>query len=199
MNHLKTFENFDNLPIAKYELEEDQVDDLYENFEKFIENWEADNNKQLLPKEIVSMFTEDKNGEISEDFVDFLQYLESNTDWFNFKLMDKIKNDLNIIITKMGFYFDYDEDDEDEFAQDDPEWPYETNQEPSEVLDDDSEDEDEIEKFRKKTYSKEPKMNIDDILDKIGKSGYDSLSDEEKQFLSKQESKITKFSKFKEK
>ena len=34
MKHLKTFESFEeNIPIAKFQLEEDQVDDLHEQFE----------------------------------------------------------------------------------------------------------------------------------------------------------------------
>jgi hypothetical protein len=40
-------------------------------------------------------------------------------------------------------------------------------------------------------------MSLDDILDKINDSGYDSLTDEEREFLSKQESRITRFNKFK--
>ena len=40
-------------------------------------------------------------------------------------------------------------------------------------------------------------MSIDEILDKIGASGYDSLSDEEREFLSKQEGrKILGFGRF---
>ena len=44
MKHLKTFESFeDNIPIAKFELEENQVDDLHEQFDRFIEDWEIQN------------------------------------------------------------------------------------------------------------------------------------------------------------
>ena len=39
-------------------------------------------------------------------------------------------------------------------------------------------------RYRKQLLSEQKK--IDDILDKIGQSGYESLSDEEKNFLSKQ-------------
>jgi hypothetical protein len=40
-------------------------------------------------------------------------------------------------------------------------------------------------------------MSVDEILDKISSSGYDSLTDEEREFLSKQEGrKILGFGKF---
>jgi hypothetical protein len=40
-------------------------------------------------------------------------------------------------------------------------------------------------------------LNVDEILDKISASGYESLTDEEKEFLSKQESRIVRFGNFK--
>ena len=40
-------------------------------------------------------------------------------------------------------------------------------------------------------------MSLDEILDKINDFGYDSLSDEEKEFLSKQEKKVVGFKDFK--
>jgi hypothetical protein len=196
MKHLKKFENFEDLPIAKYELEENQVDDLHEQFERFIEDWEVQNKEQLSPEEMQNMFAEDEKGELSEEFVKFLQYLEDNTDWFDFKMMHKVRNDLAIIVAKMGIDYGEDEEDDFEFAEDDPNWPYEKPEE-SEELTYSEDDDDDIEQLRQKTYSKEPKMSLDDILDKINASGYDSLSDEEKEFLSKQESRIIKFENFK--
>jgi hypothetical protein len=197
MKHLKKFENFEDLPIAKYELEENQVDDLHEQFERFIEDWEVQNKEQLSPEEMQNMFAEDEKGELSEEFVKFLQYLEDNTDWFDFKMMHKVRNDLAIIVAKMGIDYEEDEEDDFEFAEDDPNWPYEKPEESEELTYSEDDDDDDIEQLRQKTYSKEPKMSLDDILDKINASGYDSLSDEEKEFLSKQESRIIKFENFK--
>jgi hypothetical protein len=198
MKHLKTFESFEeNIPIAKFQLEEDQVDDLHEQFERFIEDWETQNKEQISHKEMQDMFTEDDKGELSDEFVKFLHYLEDNTSWFNFNLMDKVRNDLSIIVAKSGI--DYEEDEDDfEFAQDDPEWPHESPEETGEFADPQSEEEDDIEELRQRTFSKEPQMSLDDILDKINDSGYDSLTDEEREFLSKQEGKkILGFGKFK--
>jgi hypothetical protein len=196
MKHLKKFESFEeNIPVAKFQLEEDQVDDLHEQFESFIESWESQNKEQLSAREMQDMFAEDEKGELSDEFVKFLHFLEDNTSWFNFNLMDKVRNDLAIIVAKMGI--DYEEDEDDfEFAQEDPEWPHESTEESDEFADPDMEDDDEIEQLRQKTFSKEPQMNIDEILDKISASGYDSLTDEEKEFLSKQESRIIRFGKF---
>ncbi len=196
MKHLKKFENFDNIPVAKYELEDHQVDDLHEQFELFVEDMEMDRGEAISHEELTDIFSVDDKGEISDDFVRFLDYLEENTDWFDFKMMDKVKNDLAIIIAKEGIDYEEDEDDFD-WAEDDPNWPYEKEEGgvamPSEV----EEEEDEIEQLRQKTFSKEPQMNIDDILDKINDSGYDSLTEEEKEFLKQQESKrITKFKDF---
>jgi hypothetical protein len=196
MKHLKTFENFGNIPVAKYLLEEDQVDDLHEQFDRFIEDWEMRNKEQLSAREMQDMFAEDEKGELSNEFVEFTKYLEENTDWFDYNLMDKVRNDLAIIVAKMGIDYEEDEDDYD-FAEDDPEWPYEKPEDSGEFAEPDMEEEDEIEQLRQKTYSKEPQMNIDDILDKINTSGFDSLSDEEKEFLSKQESRIIGFKNFK--
>lgn len=196
MKHLKTFESFeDNIPVAKFQLEEDQVDDLHEQFESFIEDWQS-KNKELSHKEIENIFSDNENGELSDEFVEFLQYLEDNTSWFNFNLMDKVRNDLSIIVAKSGI--DYEEDEDDfEFAQDDPEWPHESSEESGEFADPDMGVEDDIEELRQKTFSKEPEMKLDDILDKINDSGYDSLTDEEREFLSKQEGrKILGFGKF---
>jgi hypothetical protein len=96
----------------------------------------------------------------------------------------------------MGIDYEEDEDDFD-FAQEDPEWPYESPEETSDFANPDMDDDDEIEKLRQNTYSKEPQMTLDDILDKINTSGYDSLTDEEREFLSKQEGrKILGFGKF---
>ncbi len=200
MKHLKTFENYENIPVAKYELEDDQVDDLHEQFELFVEDMENDRGEAIPHSELQDIFSVDDKGEISDDFVRFLDYLEANTEWFDYKMMDKVKNDLAIIVAKMGI--DYEDEDEDDFewAQDDPNWPYEQEeQEEQEILPLDSdEDDDEIEQLRQKTYSKSPEMNIDEILDKINDSGYESLTDEEKEFLSKQESKkILGFKRFK--
>ena len=197
MKHLKTFESFGEIPVAKYLLAEDQVDDLHEQFDRFIEDWEMRNKEQLSAREMQDMFAEDEKGELSNEFVEFTKYLEENTDWFDYKLMDKVRNDLAIIVAKMGIDYEEDEDDDFDFAQDDPEWPYEKPEETGEFADPDMEEDDEIEALRQKTYSKEPEMKLDDILDKINASGYDSLSDEEKEFLSKQESKITRFKNFK--
>jgi len=198
MKHLKKFENFENIPVAKFELEDHQVDDLHEQFELFVEDMEKDRGDALDHDELLDIFSVDDKGEISDDFVRFLDYLEENTDWFDFKMMDKVKNDLSIIIAKEGI--DYEEDEDDfEWAEDDPNWPYEKEEgelvNPTE--DEDEDEDDEIEQLRQKTYSKEPQMNIDDILDKINDSGYDSLTDDEKEFLKKQESKrITNFKDF---
>ena len=199
MKHLKTFESFeDNIPVAKFQLEENQVDDLHEQFEGFIEDWELQNKEQLSAREMQDMFAEDEKGELSDEFVKFLHYLEDNTDWFDFNMMDKVRNDLAIIVAKMGIDYEEDEDDDFEFAEDDPNWPYEQPEESEEPIHQEMEDEDDdIESLRQKTYSKEPEMSLDDILDKINASGYDSLTDEEKEFLSKQESRITKFENFK--
>ena len=196
MKHLKKFENFDNIPVAKYELEDHQVDDLHEQFEMFVEDMEKDRGDALNHEELLDIFSVDDKGEISDDFVRFLDYLEENTDWFDFKMMDKVKNDLAIIIAKMGI--DYEEDEDDfEWADDDPNWPYEKEEGEVAMPTEDEDEDDEIEQLRQKTYSKEPEMNIDDILDKINDSGYDSLTDEEKEFLKKQESKrITNFKDF---
>ena len=197
MKYLKKFESFEeNIPVAKFQLEEDQVDDLHEQFESFIESWESQNKEQLSAREMQDMFAEDENGELSDEFVKFLHFLEDNTSWFNFNLMDKVRNDLAIIVAKMGI--DYEEDEDDfEFAQEDPEWPHESPEE-GDFAEPDMEEEDEIEELRQRTFSKDPQMSLDEILDKINDSGYDSLSDEEKEFLSKQEGrKILGFGKFK--
>jgi len=196
MKHLKTFENYENLPVAKYQLSEDQVDDLHEQFERFIEDMETDRKEAISYEDLLDIFLVDDNGEISDDFVKFLDYLEANTDWFDFKMMDKVKNDLEIILSNMEY--DYEEEEEEtEWAQDDAEWPYEAPEETGEFADPQSEEEDEIEQLRQKTFSKEPQLNVDEILDKISASGYDSLTDEEKEFLSKQESKIVRFDQYK--
>ena len=196
MKHLRKFENFDNIPVAKYELEDHQVDDLHEQFELFVEDMEMDRGEAISHEELTDIFSVDDKGEISDDFVRFLDYLEENTDWFDFKMMDKVKNDLAIIIAKEGI--DYEEDEDDfEWAEDDPNWPYEKEEGEVAMPSEEDEEDDEIEELRQKTYSKEPQMNIDDILDKINDSGYDSLTDEEKEFLKKQESKrITNFKDF---
>ena len=99
----------------------------------------------------------------------------------------------------MGIDYEEDEDDDFEFAQDDPDWPYEKPEETAEFSEPEMEDDedDDIESLRQNTYSKQPEMKLDDILDKINDTGYDSLTDEEKEFLSKQESKITRFNNFK--
>ena len=197
MKHLKKFESFEeNIPVAKFQLEENQVDDLHEQFERFVEDMESDRKEALSYEELLDIFLVDDKGEISDDFVRFLDYLEANTDWFDFKMMDKVKNDLEIILSNMEY--DYEEDEEEtEWAQDDPEWPYESPEETGEFADPQSEEEDEIEQLRQKTYSKEPQLNVDEILDKISLSGYDSLTDEEKEFLSKKESRIVRFGNFK--
>ena len=196
MKHIKTFENYENLPVAKYQLSEDQVDDLHEQFERFIEDMETDRKEALSYEELLDIFLVDDNGEISNDFVRFLDYLEANTDWFDFKMMDEVKNDLEIILSNMEY--DYEEEEEEiEFAQDDAEWPYETPEEKGEFADPESEEDDEIEQLRQNTFSKEPQLNVDEILDKISASGYNSLTDEEKAFLSKQESRIVRFGKYK--
>jgi len=194
MKHLKKFESFEeNIPVAKFQLEEDQVDDLHEQFERFVEDMEVDRKESLSYEELLDIFLVDDNGEISDDFVKFLDYLESNTDWFDFKMMDKVKNDLGIILSNM----EYDYEEEEEWAQDDAEWPHESPEETGEFADPQSEEEDDIEQLRQKTFSKEPGLNVDEILDKISASGYDSLSDEEKEFLSKQEGrKILGFGRF---
>ena len=200
MKHLKTFESFEeNIPIAKFQLEEDQVDDLQEQFERFIEDWETQNKEKISHKEMQDMFTEDEKGELSDEFVKFLHFLEDNTSWFNFNLMDKVRNDLSIIVAKSGIDYEEDEDDFD-FAQDDPEWPYEAPEEgePGDFADPDMGEDDDIEQLRQMSFSKEPQMSVDEILDKINDSGYDSLTDEEREFLSKQEGKkILGFGKFK--
>ena len=197
MKHLKKFENFENIPVAKFQLEDHQVDDLHEQFELFVEDMEKDRGDALDHDELLDIFSVDDKGEISDDFVRFLDYLEENTDWFDFKMMDKVKNDLAIIIAKEGI--DYEEDEDDfEWAEDDPNWPYEKEEGELAAPTEGEDEEDEIEQLRQKTFSKEPQMNIDDILDKINDSGYDSLTDEEKEFLKKQESKrIVGFNKFK--
>ena len=181
MKHLKKFENFENIPVAKYELEDNQVDDLHEQFELFVEDMENDRGESMPHSELQDIFSVDDKGEISDDFVRFLDYLEANTEWFDYKMMDKVKNDLSIIIAKMGI--DYEDEDEEDFewAQDDPEWPYEAPEETGEFADPQSEEEDdEIEQLRQKTYSKSPEMNVDELLDKINDFGYDSLTDKEK-------------------
>ena len=76
MKHLKTFESFGNIPVAKYLLEEDQVDDLHEQFDRFIEDWEMRNKEQLSAREMQDMFAEDEKGELSNEFVEFTKYLE---------------------------------------------------------------------------------------------------------------------------
>ena len=196
MKHLKTFENYENLPVAKYQLSEDQVDDLHEQFERFIEDMETGRKEAISYEDLLDIFLVDDNGQISDDFVRFLDYLEANTDWFDFKMMDKVKNDLEIILSNMEY--DYEEEEEEtEFAQDDAEWPYESPEETGEFADPQSEEDDEIEQLRQKTFSKEPQLNVDEILDKISASGYDSLTDEEKEFLSKQESRIVRFGLYK--
>jgi hypothetical protein len=199
MKHLKKFESFEeNIPVAKFQLEEDQVDDLHEQFERFIEDWETQNKEQLSPKEMQDIFAEDEKGELSDEFVKFLHYLEDNTSWFSFNLMDKVRNDLSIIVAKSDINYEEEEDDFD-FAQDDPEWPHEAQEEEEsgEFADPDMGEDDDIEQLRQKTYSKKQKFNMDDILDKIGASGYDSLSYEEREFLSKQEGrKILGFGRF---
>ena len=158
MKHLKTFENYETPQVAKYQLEENQVDDLHEQFERFVEDMEMNRKEALSYDEILDIFLVDDKGEISDDFVRFLDYLQENTDWFNFKMMDKVKNDLGIILSKMEY--DYEEDKEEiEWAQDDPEWPYESpEEETGEFADPQSDEEDDIENLKNKTYSKEPKL-----------------------------------------
>jgi uncharacterized protein YihD (DUF1040 family) len=196
MKHLKKFESFEeNIPVAKFQLEENQVDDLHEQFESFVEDMERSKGESIDHKELQDIFSVDENGEISDDFVKFLDYLAENTDWFDFKMMDAVKNDIAIIVAKMGV--SYEDEDDFEWAQDDDEWPYEAPEETGEFAEPQSEEEDEIEQLRQKTFSKEPELNVDEILDKITASGYDSLTDEEKGFLSKQESRrILGFNKF---
>ena len=143
MNHLRTFENFENIPVAKFLLEEDQVDDLHEQFDRFIEDWEMRNKEQLSAREMQDMFAEDEKGELSNEFVEFTKYLEENTDWFSYNLMDKVRNDLSIIVAKMGIDYEEDEDDYD-FAEDDPEWPYEKPEDTGEFAQPDMEEEDDI-------------------------------------------------------
>jgi hypothetical protein len=198
MKHLKTFESFEeNIPHLKYELEENQVDDLHEQFENFVEDMERDRKEKIEHSELVDIFSVDDKGEISDDFVRFIDYLADNTDWFEYGMMDKVKNDVAIIVGKMGV--SYEEDDEDfEFAQDDPNWPYEKSDEPEPMDDIEEEEDDEIELFRQKSFDKDTQMSVDDILDKINASGYDSLTEEEKEFLKQQESrKIIGFNNFK--
>ncbi len=195
MKYLKIFEKFEGEPkIAKYQLEEDQIDDLQEQFESFVEDMERERKEQLSYEELLDIFLVDDKGEISDDFVRFLDYLESNTAWFDFKMMDKVKHDLEIILSHMEY--DYEEEEEDvEWAEEDPNWPYE--KEEGDLASEVEEETDEIEELRQKTYSKGPEMKLDDILDKINDLGYDSLTDEEKEFLRKQESKkITNFKDF---
>jgi hypothetical protein len=195
MKYLKIFEEFEGEPkIAKYQLAEDQIDDLHEQFESFVEDMERERKEELSYEELLDIFLVDDKGEISDDFVRFLDYLESNTNWFDFKMMDKVKHDLEIILSHMEY--DYEEEEEDvELAEEDPNWPYE--KEEGDLASEVEEETDEIEELRQKTYSKEPEMKLDDILDKINDLGYDSLTDGEKEFLRKQESKkITNFKDF---
>jgi hypothetical protein len=104
MKNLKKFEEFENNPnFAKYQLEDDQVDDLHEQFENFLEDMEKESGDKLSYDEILDFFIVDDQGKISDDFVRFLDYLESNTDWFDFKMMDKVKNDLEIILSNMEY------------------------------------------------------------------------------------------------
>ena len=72
MKHIKTFENYENLPVAKYQLSEDQVDDLHEQFERFIEDMETDRKEAISYEDLLDIFLVDDNGEISDDFVRFL-------------------------------------------------------------------------------------------------------------------------------
>lgn len=181
MKHLKYFEKFEeeDIPTAEYQLETNQIDDLNEEFEKFMDELQRDG-KKITEKEVLSIFLSDKSGEITDKFRDFLNQLEENTDWFDYRMMDKIKNDLSIIIGK-SFYED---DEDDDFAENDPDWPYEI--EDSDTLEDEFEEEDDIQNLRNKSVSK---MSIDDILDKINRSGYDSLTREERDFLDRSEKK----------
>jgi len=193
MKHLKKFENFENLPIAKFQLEENEVDDLHEQFDLFVEDMERSRGEAISHRELQDIFAVDEKGEISDDFVRFLDYLEENTDWFSYNLMDKVKNDVCIIVAKMGVDYE-DEMDDVEWAEDDPNWPYEEEESTFSEEDLDEEDEDDIETIK---YKSSTQLNLDDILDKINDSGYDSLTDEEKEFLQKQENKrISNFYKF---
>jgi hypothetical protein len=47
-----------------------------------------------------------------------------------------------------------------------------------------------IVEFIDENVGEEPELDVDDILDKIGKSGFDSLSKEEKEFLDKKSKDI---------
>ena len=102
MKHLKIYEEFENNSnVAKYQLEDNQVDDLHEQFDNFLEDMERQSGQKLTYDEILDFFIVDDNGQISDDFVRFLDYLEENTDWFNFEMMDKVKNDLEIILAHL--------------------------------------------------------------------------------------------------
>jgi hypothetical protein len=196
------FEEFEGeIPVAKYQLEEDQVDDLNEMFDLFVEEMEIDRKEKLTYKELLDIFSVDERDEISDDFVRFLDYLAENCPWFDYQkdLMDKIKNDLSIIIAKLGIDYDEDEDEDFEFAQDDPNWPYEKEESDTLHGDEDVED-DEIEQLRQKSmrrYSEEndTEKRKEEIFNKLADGK--PLSDEEKDFLSKMEKrKIFNFKRF---
>ena len=67
MKHLMKFENFENIPVAKFELEDHQVDDLHEQFELFVEDMEKDRGDALDHDELLDIFSVDDKGEISEE------------------------------------------------------------------------------------------------------------------------------------
>lgn len=216
MKHLKTFEShnrtsFGDTPEGDdfdenkqefaspdFQLEEDQVDDIYEKISQFVDRWEMKNNRVVTEDDLYDIFVVGDDNQLSDEFTKFLYELEEDSNWFNWdkETISKISHDLSVIIATQF------EGDELEFPEDDIEEEEEGDQDgDGEGFDfpEEGDESDEIEQLRQQTYSRESsELNMDDILDKINDSGYESLTDEEKEFLSKQESrKILGFKKFK--
>lgn len=196
MKHLRTFEKFDGegkIPVMNYLLEEDQVDELNDLFESFVEQMEIDRREKISHKELQDIFSVDERNEISDDFVRFLDYLSENTTWFNYKgdLPDKVKNDVAVIIAKLGVNYD-DEDDDFEFAEDDPNWPYEEEEGDFAKMDGDEEENDDINQLRQRSeerYKKEDDLERrkEEIFNKLADGK--PLTDDEKDFINKMENK----------
>lgn len=81
MKHLKLFEAFQN------ELTEDQSEDLNEIFFEFVKN------KNLDPDEAKEYFTPG-----TQNFANFLQHLEDETNWFDYTQMDGVLLELSNLL-----------------------------------------------------------------------------------------------------
>jgi len=204
MKHLRIFEDFENeMPEGEISTDENklkdyQIDELNQYFEEFVESMERDRKGKVDNSELVDIFSVDDKGEISDDFVRFLDYLAENATWFNYDMMDEIKNEIAIIVGKMDI--DYEDEDDFEFAQDDINWPYEKEESNLAHAEEEESESDDIEQLRQKSYQRysnedDVEKRKEEIFNKLADG--EPLTDEDKEFLSKHESKkIFGFKKF---